>query len=60
MNRFVKSLENREVGIGLLIDIHKELDTVDHTILLENCIIMASEAWHIIGSPDIKWEDIFI
>ena len=53
MDKLVKALEKGEVGIGILIDFRKAFNTVDHTILLENCIIMVSEVCPTIGFPVI-------
>ena len=53
LDKLVSALETGEVGIGIFIDFRKAFDTVDHTVLLENCTFMELEALLINVYPSI-------
>ena len=48
-DKLIKCMENGEIVIGVFLDFSKAFNTVDHTILLKNYIIIGSEVLLIIG-----------
>ena len=49
MDKITKSLDNGDKVIGIYLDFSKAFDTVNHDILLQNCITMESEVTHMNG-----------
>ena len=44
VNDITKEMDNKNFAIGIFIDLSKAFDTVDHSLLINKCSIMESEA----------------
>ena len=49
MKKISSAIDNKEISVGIFIDLSKAFDTVNHEILLDKLRYFGIRGWHIIG-----------
>ena len=49
MKKISSAIDNKEISVGIFIDLSKAFDTVNHDILLDKLRYSGIRGWHIIG-----------